>query len=142
MSILYKFDPETFMYLGKLLPEEQQGDELNVTQVVPPYNDFRFNIKWYPAENTWSYVENKAFSGQIQPPGVISEYEAVLTYKYIRDFQYPPYTDYLDGIVKGDEEQVALYIQKCKDVKLRWPKDTPDMTMREYWIQIGKIRID
>ena len=44
--------------------------------------------------------------------------------KYQRDRQpeYPPATDYLDGIVKGDQAQIDKYIADCLAVKQRHPK--------------------
>jgi DNA transposition AAA+ family ATPase len=36
--------------------------------------------------------------------------------------EYPPITDYLDGIVKGDEEQVQAYIDKFLEIKAKYPK--------------------
>lgn len=39
---------------------------------------------------------------------------------------YPPATDYLDGIVKGDQAQVQAYIDACLAVKAKYPKpETP-----------------
>jgi hypothetical protein len=35
---------------------------------------------------------------------------------------YPPSTDYLDGIVKGDQAQVDKYIADCLAVKAQYPK--------------------
>lgn len=43
-------------------------------------------------------------------------------YKDQRAKEYPPITDYLDGIVKGDEEQVNAYIAACQAVKNKYPK--------------------
>jgi hypothetical protein len=43
-------------------------------------------------------------------------------YKYKREREYPPITDYLDGIVKGDTEQVQDYIDACLAVKAKYPK--------------------
>ena len=43
-------------------------------------------------------------------------------YKEQRQAEYPPITDYLDGIVKGDKEQVAKYISECLAVKEKYPK--------------------
>lgn len=43
-------------------------------------------------------------------------------YKYKRSKEYPPITDYLDGIVKGDTEQVQAYIDACLAVKAKYPK--------------------
>ena len=39
-----------------------------------------------------------------------------------RKAEYPPITDYLDGIVKGDTEQVQDYIDACLAVKAKYPK--------------------
>lgn len=43
-------------------------------------------------------------------------------YKAKRAAEYPPMTDYLDGIVKGDDAQVQAYIDACNAVKNRYPK--------------------
>ena len=46
----------------------------------------------------------------------------VLTYAQKRVSEYPPMTDYLDGIVKGDTAQVNTYIAACLAVKAKYPK--------------------
>jgi hypothetical protein len=43
-------------------------------------------------------------------------------YKEKRATEYPPFTDYLDGIVKSDNAQVQAYIDACLDVKSKYPK--------------------
>jgi hypothetical protein len=43
-------------------------------------------------------------------------------YKDLRAKEYPPITDYLDGIVKGDNAQVQAYIDACLAVKAKYPK--------------------
>ena len=43
-------------------------------------------------------------------------------YKYKRAAEYPPYTDYLDAVVKGDQEQIDAYIAACQAVKTKYPK--------------------
>ncbi len=40
-----------------------------------------------------------------------------------REAEYPPATDYLDGIVKGDTAQVDKYIADCLAVKDKYPKE-------------------
>lgn len=40
-----------------------------------------------------------------------------------RRAEYPPMTDYLDGIVKGDQAQVQAYIDACLAVKAKYPKE-------------------
>ena len=57
-------------------------------------------------------------------------YDAVAVQKYVDDHayianraaEYPPITDYLDGIVKGDQEQIDAYIAACQAVKTKYPK--------------------
>ena len=44
------------------------------------------------------------------------------SYQAKRATEYPPITDYLDGIVKGDEAQIAKYIADCQAVKIKYPK--------------------
>ena len=39
-----------------------------------------------------------------------------------RAAEYPPITDYLDGVVKGDQAQIDAYITKCLEVKAKYPK--------------------
>jgi hypothetical protein len=44
-------------------------------------------------------------------------------YKDKRTKDYPPYTDYLDGVVKGDQAQIDKYIADCLAVKVKYPKE-------------------
>lgn len=39
-----------------------------------------------------------------------------------RRAEYPPITDYLDGIAKGDQAQIDKYIADCQAVKAKYPK--------------------
>jgi hypothetical protein len=43
-------------------------------------------------------------------------------YKVKRASEYPNFTDYIDGIVKGDNAQVQAYIDACLAVKVKYPK--------------------
>ena len=43
-------------------------------------------------------------------------------YKAQRAKEYPPITDYLDGVVKGDQAQIDAYIAACLAVKAKYPK--------------------
>ena len=36
--------------------------------------------------------------------------------------EYPPLTDYLDGVVKSDQAQIDKYIADCLAVKAKYPK--------------------
>ena len=46
----------------------------------------------------------------------------LLDYQRKRAAEYPPITDYIDGIVKGDSAQVQAYIDACLAVKAKYPK--------------------
>jgi len=43
-------------------------------------------------------------------------------YKYARAKEYPPITDYIDGVVKGDQAQIDKYIADCLATKAKYPK--------------------
>jgi hypothetical protein len=45
-------------------------------------------------------------------------------YKHAREAEYPPITDYIDGVVKGDQAQIDEYIAACQAVKAKYPKPT------------------
>lgn len=43
-------------------------------------------------------------------------------YQKLRKNEYPNFLEYLDGIVKGDASQIQAYIDKCNEVKQKYPK--------------------
>lgn len=43
-------------------------------------------------------------------------------YQRKRAAEYPDFKDYLDGIVKGDQDQIQAYIDACLAVKAKYPK--------------------
>jgi hypothetical protein len=43
-------------------------------------------------------------------------------YKFERAREYPNITDYIDGVVKGDQVQIDKYIADCLAVKAKYPK--------------------
>lgn len=47
---------------------------------------------------------------------------AAKQYQRNRAAEYPPITDYLDGVVKGDQDQIDTYIAACLEVKAKYPK--------------------
>lgn len=79
---------------------------------------------------TW-YVERLE---QIQsaPPENASEIIAMCTegefkqpepdYRTLRANAYPAFTEYLDGLVKGDTAQMQEYLDRCVAVKAMFPK--------------------
>lgn len=48
--------------------------------------------------------------------------EKTQDYQAMRRSEYPPVTDYLDGVVKGDQAQIDAYIAACQAVKAKYPK--------------------
>lgn len=36
--------------------------------------------------------------------------------------EYPPVSEYIDAVVKGDQEQLQAYIDACLAVKAKYPK--------------------
>ena len=48
-------------------------------------------------------------------------YDALM-YQRLRAPEYPPITDYLDGIAKNDQAQIDAYIAACLAVKEKYPK--------------------
>jgi hypothetical protein len=50
--------------------------------------------------------------------------EAATQYQRDRAREYPPITDYIDGVVKGDQAQIDAYIEACLAVKNKYPKGT------------------
>ena len=54
-------------------------------------------------------------------PKEIAELEAAAQK---RAAEYPSMTDYLDGVVKGDQAQIDAYMAACLAVKAKYPKVT------------------
>ena len=55
---------------------------------------------------------------------VVQTYIDAHAYIAKRASEYPPITDYLDGVVKGDQTQIDKYIADCLAVKAKYPKVT------------------
>jgi hypothetical protein len=69
--------------------------------------------------------DNKDYVAPALTPEQIAVQEAAvaaLQYKSLRAAEYPPITDYLDGVVKGDQAQIDAYIAACQAVKAKYPK--------------------
>lgn len=128
MSV-YTYDPINFIYQTTVLPKNQLGEMMHSTTVPPlPYKPMVLS-EWSADENAWHYVE-----APIEPGHFTNPLDDTKTYADLRKMEYPDITTYIDGVVKGDEAQVADYIQACKEVKARWPKDLEAMTMRDYYV--------
>jgi hypothetical protein len=62
----------------------------------------------------------------VQENAKLQYQEEINEYKDQRSREYPPYTDYLDGLVKGDQDQMDAYIAACQVVKDKYPKTEMD----------------
>ncbi len=52
----------------------------------------------------------------------VQAYAESQAYVAKRAAEYPPITDYIDGVVKGDQAQIDVYIAACQAVKAKYPK--------------------
>jgi len=52
-----------------------------------------------------------------------NEVERLNLVKANRAKEYPDFKEYLDGIVKGDQQQIDKYIADCLAVKAKYPKE-------------------
>ena len=48
--------------------------------------------------------------------------EEIEVYKVQRSSEYPPVAEYIDGVVKGDQDQIDAHIAACQVVKDKYPK--------------------
>jgi hypothetical protein len=86
---------------------------------MPHYKDNQNKLHWLDSSEHESFLP----AGSVQ----ITDAEAdalrpTLTYAQKRAAEYPPMTDYLDGVVKGDQLQIDAYIAACLAVKAKYPK--------------------
>jgi hypothetical protein len=87
---------------------------------------------YYKAPNNSLHFLDSADYEHLLPSGSVqitdAEAEALRpvapapTYSELRAAEYPPMTDYLDGVVKGDQAQIDTYIAACLAVKALHPK--------------------
>ena len=88
------------------------------------------------ASNYWGLLERPELDEMGNPTGVIlpatyqievkdldTDYDYQLEQCHMnRRKAYPPIADYMDGLVKNDQEQITKYIADCQAVKLQFPK--------------------
>jgi hypothetical protein len=65
--------------------------------------DANNNVVVYDAQAVQTYIDNHAYIAK-------------------RQAEYPNLLDYIDGVVKGDQEQIDDYIAACQAVKTKYPK--------------------
>ena len=74
------------------------------------------------SENKEQFIVDKSVEWNLLEGDLIKILESQCKDK--RKEEYPPIEDYIDGIVKNDQNQINEYIQKCVAVKLKYPKTT------------------
>jgi replication-associated recombination protein RarA len=81
------------------------------------------NDGFYAVENLSIKVPEGAIQiTQEEAEAIIASNVVPLNYAQKRAAEYPPMTDYLDGVVKGDQTQIDKYIADCQAVKAKYPK--------------------
>ena len=88
-----------------------------VANIVEAEADFAATQGWLDAGG--AAIGDTYENGKFSKPAPVFD---PLEYQRQRAAEYPPITDYLDGIVKGDTTQVQAYIDACLAVKLKYPK--------------------
>ena len=88
---------------------KQEAIHATHTNVVTVRGDDAFDAEGNPVQ----YDEN-----------TVQAYIDAHAYIAKRAAEYPPITDYLDGVVKGDQTQIDKYIADCLAVKAKYPKVT------------------
>lgn len=92
--------------------------------------DLQFSVtyEFEGKENTFTAV---CAASEDELPGLVDHHVATMhgpkqpyvkTYSQLRIEEYPPMSDYLDGVVKGDQAQIDKYIADCLAVKAKYPK--------------------
>lgn len=66
----------------------------------------------FDAQGNQVTIDMSAVNAWVDPEAYIAKRQA----------EYPPFTDYLDGIAKGDQAQINKYIADCQAVKAKYPK--------------------
>jgi len=91
------------------------------------YKDSENTVFAYELDGSQDHlIENKTSITQEEADALVkikSQQEFnLLTYAEKRQSEYPNFLDYLDGVVKGDQDQINSYINACKAVKEKYPK--------------------
>ena len=75
------------------------------------------DLEWLDTEQTQpTEAEITAEVARLQAEHERTEYQRQ------RAAEYPPITDYIEGVVKGDQAQIDAYIAACIAVKAKYPK--------------------
>lgn len=129
-NMIYTFMPPDNIYLGSRELMIGEEDPIHSTRIPPLPSKEYFTCKWDSEKEIWRYVESP-----MAPNVLTNPLNEVLTYADCRRRSYPKMEDYIDGIVKGDTDQMAVYIEECMKVKEDFPKTMEPITLREYFMR-------
>ena len=80
------------------------------------------NLQWLE-KPVWEGGQKKPTQAEVEAEVARLQKEWEDTeYQRLRAKEYPDVKEYLDGIVKGDAEQMQAYIDACLAVKAKYPK--------------------
>ena len=97
-----------------------QTEERNITYIINEVNELGHTIEVEKTKKE-NWVLLKA-DYTIEVIDLDTDYDWLLSECHRkRKAEYPPYENYLDAIVKNDEEQKQDYINKCLEVKRKYP---------------------
>lgn len=102
---------------------------MKIFGIVEAINSLYPEAQWVLRGDDYEGLEWLSEDSQ-QPNESVLQAEAIrlqqehdsLEYQRLRSLEYPDFKTYLDGIVKGDQEQVDQYISACLAVKAKYPK--------------------
>lgn len=90
---------------------------------MPHYKDSENKLYWLDeGADPAVWLPNCTRATDTQVAAIRAAEQPVATYAEKRAAEYPPVTDYLDGVVKGDQAQIDKYIADCLAVKAKYPK--------------------
>lgn len=86
------------------------------------YKDTENNLHWLESTDFEHYLPRGCVQITDKEADALRPKPPEPTYAQKRAAEYPPMTDYLDGVVKGDQAQIDKYIADCLAVKAKYPK--------------------
>jgi hypothetical protein len=109
-------DSDALLSLAGNIPWKLTGENI-VWATDEEDNEYPSNLEWYDSSTPIPSKEQiSAELIRLQTEWNSKEYQR------LRALEYPPVTDYLDAVVKGDLAQQQAYIDTCLAVKVKYPK--------------------
>lgn len=104
-------------------------EKTKVDFIIKALNNLKPKASWSLIGDQWSgldwqdLTQTKPSKAEVdaETARVEAEYHSQ-NYQRLRAPEYPPMADYLDAVVKGDQEAIQEYIDACLAVKAKYPK--------------------